>query len=53
MHFLSLRTRDERAAVKSGPQWEIELVARKMEAEWAKAMPLTYEAFNRNGRQAP
>jgi len=53
MHFLSLRTRDERALVKSGPQWEIELVARKMEAEWAKAMPLTYEAFNNNGRVAP
>lgn len=53
MHFLSLRTRDERAKVKSGPQWEIELVARKMEAEWAKAMPFTHEAFNRNGRVAP
>lgn len=54
MHFLGLRTRDERAKVKSGPQWEIDrLVARKMEAEWAALMPLTYEAFNRNGRVAP
>src|SRR3546814_8436957 len=48
MHFLSLRTKDERAKVKSFPQWEIELVARKMEAEWARLMPLTHEAFNRS-----
>lgn len=54
MHFLSLRTRDERAKVKSGPQWEIDkLVACKMEAEWAKLMPATYKAFNDNGRVAP
>jgi thymidylate synthase (FAD) len=53
MHFLSLRTKDERAKVKSGPQWEIELVARKMEAEWAGLMPYTHKAFNDNGRVAP
>jgi len=53
MHFLSLRTKDERAAVPSFPQREIEMVAEKMEAEWARLMPLTHEAFNRNGRVAP
>ena len=53
MHFLSLRTKDPRAKVPSFPQWEIELVARKMEAEWAPLMPATYDAFNKHGRQAP
>jgi len=53
MHFLSLRTKDERAAVPSFPQREIEMVAEKMEAKWAELMPLTYAAFNRNGRVAP
>lgn len=53
MHFLSLRTKDERAAVPSFPQREIEMVAEKMEAEWAKLMPETHDAFNRNGRVAP
>lgn len=53
MHFLSLRTKDERAKVASFPQWEIELVARKMETEWAGLMPYTHKAFNDNGRVAP
>ncbi|MEU6176183.1 FAD-dependent thymidylate synthase [Streptantibioticus parmotrematis] len=53
MHFLSLRTKDDRAAVPSFPQREIEMVAERMEAEWAGLMPLTYAAFNANGRQAP
>ena len=54
MHFLSLRTQDERAKVKSFPQREIAMVAEKMETEWAKLMPLTHEAFNNNnGRVAP
>ena len=53
MHFLSLRTKHEEARVPSFPQREIEMVAEKMEAEWARLMPLTYEAFNRNGRVAP
>ena len=35
MHFLSLRTKDERAKVPSFPQREIEMVAEKMEQEWA------------------
>jgi thymidylate synthase (FAD) len=53
MHFLSLRTQDERAAVPSFPQREIAMVAEKMEAQWAKLMPLTHAAFNANGRIAP
>lgn len=53
MHFLSLRTRDERAKVPSFPQQEIEMVARRMEEHWARLMPLTYEAFNAHGRVAP
>ncbi|WP_367130961.1 MULTISPECIES: FAD-dependent thymidylate synthase [Streptomyces] len=53
MHFLGLRTQHEQAAVPSFPQREIEMVGEKMEAEWAKLMPLTYAAFNKNGRVAP
>ncbi|GAA0702975.1 FAD-dependent thymidylate synthase [Kitasatospora atroaurantiaca] len=53
MHFLSLRTKDERATVPSFPQREIEMVAEQMEAEWAKLMPLTHAAFNTHGRVAP
>lgn len=53
MAFLSLRTRDELAAVKSYPQWEIELAARQMEAIFAAFWPLTHAAFLSNGRVAP
>ncbi|MDJ0343275.1 FAD-dependent thymidylate synthase [Streptomyces sp. H10-C2] len=53
MHFLGLRTQHELAAVPSFPQREIEMVGEKMEAEWAKLMPLTHAAFNGNGRVAP
>ncbi|MFI9275917.1 FAD-dependent thymidylate synthase [Kitasatospora sp. NPDC052896] len=53
MHFLSLRTKDERGIVPTFPQREIEMVAEKMEAEWAKLMPLTHAAFNTHGRVAP
>lgn len=53
MHFLGLRTTHPDAAVPSYPQREIEMVAEQMEAAWAKLMPLTYEAFNANGRTAP
>ena len=53
MHFLGLRTQHEEAKVPSFPQREIEMVGEKMEAEWAKLMPLTYAAFNANGRVAP
>ncbi|PYC81933.1 thymidylate synthase (FAD) [Streptomyces tateyamensis] len=53
MHFLSLRTKDERAKVPSFPQREIEMVAEQMEEQWAKLMPLTHAAFNAHGRVAP
>jgi thymidylate synthase (FAD) len=53
MHFLGLRTKHELARVPSFPQREIEMVAERMEQEWARLMPLTYEAFNSNGRVAP
>jgi thymidylate synthase (FAD) len=53
MHFLSLRTKREDSAFPSFPQREIEMVAEKMEAGFAAAMPLTHAAFNQNGRVAP
>lgn len=53
MNFLSLRTKREDSAFPSYPQREIEMVAEKMEDEWAKLMPVTYAAFNKNGRVAP
>ncbi|MFI6473704.1 MULTISPECIES: FAD-dependent thymidylate synthase [unclassified Streptomyces] len=53
MHFLGLRTQHELAKVPSFPQREIEMVGEKMEQEWARLMPLTYAAFNTNGRVAP
>jgi thymidylate synthase (FAD) len=53
MHFLGLRTTHPDAKVASFPQREIEMVGEKMEAEWARLMPLTYAAFNANGRMAP
>ncbi|WP_411133974.1 FAD-dependent thymidylate synthase [Streptomyces sp. C10] len=53
MHFLGLRTQHEQAKVPSFPQREIEMVGEQMEAHWAKLMPLTYGAFNVNGRIAP
>jgi thymidylate synthase (FAD) len=53
MHFLSLRTKDERSSVPSYPQFEIELVARKMEQIFGDKFSITYEQFNQNGRVAP
>jgi thymidylate synthase (FAD) len=53
MHFLSLRTTHEESTFPSFPQREIEMVAELMEAEFAKLMPLTYAAWEGNGRVAP
>ena len=53
MNFLSLRTKREGTHFPSFPQREIEMCAEKMEDEWAKLMPYTYDAFNANGRVAP
>jgi thymidylate synthase (FAD) len=53
MNFLSLRTKHPESTYPSFPQREIEMVAEKMEAEWARLMPLTHDAFAKNGRVAP
>jgi len=53
MNFLSLRTSREGSHFPSYRQREIEMVAEKMEAEFAKLMPLTYQAFEKSGRVAP
>ncbi|MGH8776179.1 MAG: FAD-dependent thymidylate synthase [Jiangellaceae bacterium] len=53
MNFLSLRTTREESRFPSFPQREIEMVAEKMEREWARLMPLTHAAFEANGRVAP
>ena len=53
MNFLSLRTKREGSQFPSFPQREIEMAAEKMEGFWAELMPLTFAAFNENGRVAP
>ncbi|TFC43833.1 FAD-dependent thymidylate synthase [Cryobacterium sp. TMT1-21] len=53
MNFLSLRTKREGTHFPSFPQREIEMCAEKMEDHFAALMPLTYAAFNKNGRVAP
>ena len=53
MNFLSLRTKHEGTHFPSFPQREIEMCAEKMETVWRELMPLTYAAFNANGRVAP
>jgi thymidylate synthase (FAD) len=53
MNFISLRTSRDGSHFPSYPQREIEMVAEKMEAEFAKLMPITYGAFEKSGRIAP
>jgi thymidylate synthase (FAD) len=53
MNFLSLRTKREGTHFPSFPQREIEMAAEQMETHFAGLMPLTYAAFNDNGRVAP
>jgi thymidylate synthase (FAD) len=53
MAFLSLRTKREDSTFPSYPQREIEMVGEAMEAEWARLMPITHAAFDRNGRVSP
>ena len=53
MHFLSLRTEDPRSTFPSHPQKEIQMVADKMEDAFRKQMPVTWMAWNENGRVAP
>ena len=53
MNFLGLRTTREGTHFPSYPQREIEMCAEKMEQHFAALMPMTYAAFNQNGRVAP
>ena len=53
MNFLSLRTKRTDSHFPSFPQREIEMVAELMEEHFARLMPLTYAAFEANGRVAP
>lgn len=53
MAFMSLRTNHPEATFPSSPMREIEMGAEKMEAEFSQLFPLTYEAYERNGRVAP
>ncbi len=50
MAFLSLRTKREGSTFPSFPQREIEMVAEKMEAEFARLFPITHAAFDQHGR---
>lgn len=53
MNFLSLRIDSKDSAVRSRPQWEIQMAAEKIERSFAWNMPKTHEAFVKNGRVAP
>lgn len=53
MSFLSLRTKDDSSFFPSYPQYEIEMVAKKMEVFFEKKMPITHDAFQKNGRVSP
>lgn len=53
MNFISLRIDDPRALNRTRPQWEIQMGAEQVEDEFCKHMPLTHEAFIKNGRVAP
>lgn len=53
MNLLSLRVNSEVARFPSFPMWEIEMVAKQMETQFAAYMPVTHRAFVDNGRVAP
>lgn len=53
MNFLSLRTKHEGSQYPSFPMYEINRVADQMESHFRELMPLTWEAFNLNGRVQP
>lgn len=53
MAFLSLRTHDEQAKCVSYPLHEIEVGARACEAIFKTGWPLTWKAWQENGRIAP
>lgn len=53
MSFLSLRTDEPDSFFPSKPQYEIEQVARVFEDIFKETMPITYAAWNKNGRVSP
>lgn len=53
LNFLSLRVHDPSADRPSHPQYEIEQVARIIEATVARRVPVAYESFMANGRRTP
>lgn len=53
MHFLSLRSKSEKAAYPSDPMWEIQVAAAQMEDAFSLAMPVTWSAYDNNGRVSP
>ncbi len=53
MNFLSLRRNVEGQSFPSYPQREIEMVAEKYEEFFKQLMPLTHDAFVKNGRVSP
>lgn len=53
MSFLSLRTYEPEATYPSRALYEIEQVARELEAAFKECMPITYNCWNDNGRVAP
>ncbi len=53
MHFLELRTDHPEAHRHSKPLWEIAVAANQLEAIFARHWPITYLAWDKNGRVAP
>jgi thymidylate synthase (FAD) len=53
MHFLSLRTKSNKAAYPSDPMAEIAEAAHQMEAYFSLAMPVTWSAYDNHGRVSP
>jgi thymidylate synthase (FAD) len=53
MHFLELRTNVPGAKRPSKPLYEIEVAARKLETLFMAHWPVTYMAWQENGRAAP
>lgn len=53
MAFLSLRVDEVESTFQTKPQWEIEQVARQMEAKFSSIFRATWDAFDSNGRVAP
>jgi thymidylate synthase (FAD) len=53
MNFLQLRVQDERNTYDTRPQYEIEQVAKQIEAFFAARWPITHQKFNEHGRVAP